>query len=161
MFVVKVNIHDDVNVNPRTFLNEYARFYSPVGGKVHIHTPGMSIEYGKYNKIISFDDAVNALQNADIRKEFYNRTNDKRNNVDEKFCKKMKNLKEETENITKNTEKLEVRYKDKIKFDYNDEEYMKMHNCLGHLSDGDIQKMYNLVQNFDWHKGIFVQSDNT
>jgi hypothetical protein len=149
-----------VNVNPRTFLNEHAKFYSPVGGKVHMHTPDTPIEYGKYNKIISFDEAVNALQNADIRKEFYNRTNDKRNNVDEKFCRKMRNLKEETETMTKTTEKLEIRYEHKVKFDYNDEEYMKIRNCLAHLSDGDIQKMYNLIQNFDRHKGVFIQPDN-
>ena len=159
LFVVKANTHDDTNVNPRRFLNEYASFYSPVGGQVHIHTPGASIEYGKYNKIMSYEEAVNALQNANIRKEYYSRTNDKRNNVDEKFCKKMRNLKEETHTVTKNTEKLEVRY-NKAKFDYDHEEYMKMRNCLDHLSDGDIEKMYDLVQNFDRHKGVFVQSDS-
>jgi len=157
LFVVKTNTYDD-DVPPRTFLNEYASFYSPIGGQVYMHTQNTPIEYGKYNKIMSYEEAVNALQNADIRKEFYSRMSS-RNNVDEKFCKDMKKLKEKTQTITKTTEKLEVRY-DKVKFDYDHEEYMKMRNCLACLSDENIQKMYDLIQSFDWHKGVFLTSDN-
>jgi hypothetical protein len=157
LFVVKTNTHDDTNVNPRTFLNEHASLYSPIGGQVYSHIQGTPIEYGKHNKIMSYEEAVNALQNADIRKEYYNRTSN-RNNVDEKFCKDMKKLKEKTYTITKTTEKLEVRY-DKAKFDYDHEEYMKMRNCLACLNDENIQKMYDLIQSFDWHKGVFLISD--
>jgi len=154
LFVVKANHHNDIDVNPRTFLNEHVSFYSPVGGQVQIHTKGTPIEYGKHNKIMSYEEATNVVQNASVRKVFYNRTS-QRNNLDDTFIKKMKILKDKT------LEEIRTRYAVKIKFDWSDEEYMKLRTCLSDLSNGNVETMYSLIQNFDRHKGVFIQSDNS
>jgi hypothetical protein len=154
LFVVKTDTHDaSIDISPRAFLNEYTSFYSPMGGQVQSHNKGISIEYGKHNKVLSYDEAMNALRNASTRKIYYDRTSH-RNNLDDTFIKKMKLLKEKT------LEEMRIRYEVKVKFDQHDEEYMKVRACLSHLSDGDVQTMYDLIQNFDWHKGMFIKSDN-
>lgn len=148
LYVVKANHHDDTDID-RNFLDEYVSFYSPIGWQVYITDKKHPIEYGKYNKIPSYDEARNALYNASIRKVFYDRTS-QRNNVQEKMAKKIDQLREKT------FEELKFRYETDLKFNQNNEEYLKLHAYVQNLSGGDIQMLYEILQKFNRHKGLFI-----
>lgn len=106
-------------------------------------------KYGKYNKIPSYDEAKYALYNASIRKVFYDRVS-QRNNVQEKVAKKIDQLKKKT------YEELKVRYETDQKFNQDNEEYLTLHAYIKELSGGDLQVLYEILQHFDRHKGIFI-----
>lgn len=149
LFVVKQNTHDDTDVNPRLFLNEHTSFYSQMSWEARFHQNGNSIEYGKYNKVMSYEEAINELQNASVRKAFYKRTS-KRNNLNATFIKNMKILKQKEREWIKNW------YENKVKFDFEDQEYMKLRTCLFHLAHKNVDEIYTVIQSFDRHKGLFI-----
>ncbi len=149
LFVVKANTHDDSNTPPKKYLNTHTSFYSQKSWQVCFHTKNRDIEYGKYNKIMSYEEAINELQNASVRKAFYKRTS-KRNNLNTTFIKNMKILKQKEREWIKNW------YENKVKFDFEDQEYMKLRTCLFHLAHKNVDEIYTVIQSFDRHKGLFI-----
>lgn len=90
-----------------------------------------------------YEDAILALQNAEIHKTFHS------SNAFEKFIHKMRDLK------TYTPEKIYIR---SIRNNREGEEefYDMVHKCLFHLSDGDVNNMYTLIQSFDTYKRAFI-----
>ena len=101
------------------------------------------IDYGKSNGIMDCEDAILALQNAQMHKLFSNDSMFKR------FVDKIRELKEYT------PEKLQKRSKVSSKF--LDEEDKKIVVYLNELIDDDYDILYKTIQSFDLRKEIFTK----
>lgn len=131
---------------PKQFLDEHAMIYSPRWWQAEVRTHPKqrekSIDYGNGSGSMQYENAILAVQNAGIHKMFQSKKSF------EKFVRKMKEIK------TYTPEKMQIRSR------RNNREgemfYDMMRTCLFHLSDGDMQDMYTLIQSFDIHKWAFT-----
>ena len=102
---------------------------------------------------MNYEDAILALKNAQIHKEFPNE------NSFDKFVKQIKKM-ENSEGKMNGREEFRRRIA-KREIDMQDDEerifYVKMFTCLSELANQDQEKMYELIQSFDTHKKAFIK----
>lgn len=158
LFVVDAWRDQDQRDNhPKRFLDEYTIIYSPKWWQAHLHKSTSQnqqshIDYWISNGIMHYQDALLALQTAQIHKTFCNDT------LMKKFISKIEELQKHT------FIEVQRRLNLKDEFLHQDDEkkelYNKIISCFWTLSDGNYEKIYELIQMFDSHKQMFIKSNN-
>ena len=143
----------DMESEPTEFLDHHAIIYSPKWGQVkirdiHAHKP---INYGESMGIVKYQDALLALQNAQMHKSFPQ-------DAFRKFCDKMEKLKKcAYEDVKKQSNTKEgFHYLKEEEKEFNE----KFFACLLHLGNGNSKNMYKLIQWFDVSQQVFTKSSH-
>ncbi len=157
LFVVTARADQEQTTEyPRRFLNEHTMIYSPKWWqaelRIYAKDRKKSIDYGKSNGIMSYEKAVTTLQNAIIKKTFYDRKT--KNNLSKRFVDEMKHLQ------NKDFEQFIRRYEVKPEFYSWDKKSIAFRACLEQLGDGKLRNIYELIERFDPQSGTFTPSNH-
>lgn len=156
LFVTSARARDDDPYSePKDFVNRHAIIYSPVWGKVEEYNIHEAKNIGYWN--ISHQEAVLAVQNAEIHKMFPYEKHTLPQKSFEKFSEKMMEIKEFTLEQLEGRKNIKDGYERRAG-DHGKEFMQKMVDCLRRLSDGNIKNMKKLITSFDEKSGMFTLS---
>lgn len=140
----------DKESRPKDFLDRNATMYAPKPGKVelrniHIH---QAIDYGDGSNIMKYEDALLALQNAEIVKAFWQKHLQK---FHDKVIKLQKMKYEEVKKHMNFNEGFH--YLGEEDKEFNE----KFFTCLLSLGDGNSKNTYKLIASFDGSSKKFIK----